>query len=266
MQRFGDVGRNPRRREGSNPLRRANPGKADLGERRHVRIGSEPLRGGDRERAHAPRLHHSDRIGDVEPGNVDVAIAEIADDLRAAALERDVDERDAGTLRQNLGVDLLIAADAGAAETHPARMSLGIGDEVGEGLRRRSVGREVRGGGEKEHRHVRERRDDLQVALVVDLQFLGEQDRRQPIGRDIADHQGVAVRPGARGLLDRDDAGGPRLVFHEHAATESLPQLLGVEARDDVGQPAGRVGHDDADRLRREGGLRPGGGRDAEEA
>jgi hypothetical protein len=43
-------------------------------------------------------------------------------------------------------------------------MLLGIGEKFAEGARR-----EVRRGGEKEHRDVGERRDNLHVALVIEL-------------------------------------------------------------------------------------------------
>ena len=159
---------------------------------------------------------------------------------------------EAGALGQDFGVDLLIAADAGAAVADLARMRLGVGEEFGEGLgERRNVGR----GREKEDRNVGERGDDLHVPLVVDLHLLREQDRRQSVGGNVADHQRVAVGPGARHLLDRDDAGGAGLVLDEDALPEALPQLLGIEARDHVGQAAGRIGHDDPDRLRWIGAL-----------
>ena len=41
-----------------------------------------------------------------------------------------------GALGQDLGVDVLIGADAGAAVAHLARMLLGVVDELGEGLGR----------------------------------------------------------------------------------------------------------------------------------
>ncbi len=210
----------------------------------------------DRQRTHAAGLHHADRIGDVEPRHLDVAVAEVADDLGAAVLERNVQELDAGALGEHLGVDLLIAADAGAAVADLARMRLGVGDEFGEGL-----GREVGRGRQEEHRHVGEPRHDLHVLAVVDLHLLGEQDRGQPVGRDIADHQRVAVGPRARHFLDRDDPGGAGLVLDHHALAERLAQLLGEQPRHHVGQAAGRIGHDDLDRLRRIGSLRGGAGR-----
>src|SRR5205085_9841904 len=101
---------------------------------------------------------------DVEPGDLDVAIGEIANDLRAAVLERDMKKLEAGALGQDLGVDLLIAANTGAAIAHLAGPLLGILEELGEGL-----GREVRRGREEEHWRFREPCDDLHYVVVIHL-------------------------------------------------------------------------------------------------
>jgi len=63
---------------------------------------------------------------------VDIAIGEIAEDLGAAALERNVHEVKTGAFGKDFGIDLLIAADAGAAVTDFARVFAGIGEKVGE--------------------------------------------------------------------------------------------------------------------------------------
>ena len=109
------------RRERRHPLRGANAGEADLREGGDVGMLRKPLLGRDGERAHAARLHHPDGIGDVEPRHMDVAVGEIADDLGAAAFERNVHEIEPGALGEDFGIDLLIAADAGAAVADLAR-------------------------------------------------------------------------------------------------------------------------------------------------
>jgi hypothetical protein len=97
---------------------------------------------------------------------------------------------------------------------------------------------EFRRGGEKKDRDVGERRDDLHVALVIELHFFRKQDRRQLVGRDVADHERVAVGAGARHLLDGDDCGSAGLVLDEYAAAQALPQLLGIKPRHhDTGVP-----------------------------
>src|SRR5207244_9604569 len=113
----------------------------------------------------------SDRVGDVEPRHMDIAVGEVAEDLGAAALEGDVDEIEAGAFGEDFGIDLLIATDAGAAVTDLARVFAGIGEKVGEGLEGK-----IRCGREKEDRDIRQRGDDLDVSLVVDSHLLYEHD------------------------------------------------------------------------------------------
>ena len=72
------------------------------------------------------------RHGDVEPRHVDIAIGEIAEDLGAAALEWNVHEIKTGAFGEDFGIDLLIAADAGATVTDLARVFAGVGEKVGE--------------------------------------------------------------------------------------------------------------------------------------
>jgi hypothetical protein len=204
----------------------------------------QPRFGGHRERAHATRFHHANRIGDVEPRHLDIAVAEVAQDLGAAALEWNVHEVETGAFGEDLGIDLLIAADAGAAVTDLARMLPGIGEKFAEVARR-----EFRRGGEKKDRDVGERRDDLHLALVIELHFFREQDRRQRVGRDVADHERVAVGASARHLLDGDDSGSAGLVLDEYVAAQALPQLLGIKSRHHVGEAPGCIRHDDADWL-----------------
>src|SRR6185436_3362519 len=108
-------------------------GYADLRESGDVGMLRQPPLGRDGERAHAAGLYHADRIGDVEPRHLDVAVDEIADDLGAAAFERNVHEVETCSLGKDLGVDLWIAADSGTAVSHLARMLPGIDQEIGEG-------------------------------------------------------------------------------------------------------------------------------------
>src|SRR5262249_18522631 len=128
-------------------------------------------------------------------------------DLGAAALERNVHEIETRAFGEDFGIDLLIAADAGAAVTDLARMFAGVGDKVGEGR-----GGKVRRGREKEDRDVRQRGDDLDVLLVVDFHLFCEHDRRNalvemlpiirvwPSGRARA-ISSIAMMPDAPGLF-----------------------------------------------------------------
>ena len=156
----------------------------------------------------------------------------------------------ARALGENLGVDVLVSAHAGAGVAHLFGVLLGVVDELGEGLRREIAGRR-----HEEHRRVGEPRDDLHVAVVVDFHALGEQDGRQAIGRDIADHDGVAVGLRARHFLDGNDARGAGLVLDQHVLSERFAKLLGVMARHRIGQAAGCVGDENPDRAARVGAL-----------
>ena len=75
---------------------------------------------------------------------------------------------------------------------------------------------------QEEDRRVGEPGDGLHLLVVVDRHQLGEQDRGEPVGRDVADHQRVAVGPRAGHGLDRDDAGGARLVLDDPCCPRSL--------------------------------------------
>ena len=118
------------------------------------------------------------------------------------------------------------------------------------------LGGEIAGRRHEEHRGVGQPRDHLHVAVVVDLHALRQQHGRQAIGRDVADHDGVAVGLGARHFLDGDDAGRAGLVLDQHVLAERFAELLGVVPRHRVGQPAGRVGDQHADRAVGIGALR----------
>src|SRR5262245_51355707 len=97
---------------------------------------------------------------------MDIAVGEIAEDFGAAALERNVHEIKTGAFGQDFGIDLLIAADAGAAVADLARVFAGIGEKVGE-----RHGGKIRRGREEEDRDIRERGDDLDVPLVSIFSF-----------------------------------------------------------------------------------------------
>src|SRR5262249_29699647 len=94
------------------------------------------------------------------------AIGEIAEDLGAAALERNVHEIETGAFGEDFSIDLLIAADAGAAVTDLARVFAGVGEKVGE-----RGGGKIRRGREEEDRDIRQRGNDLNAPLVVDFHF-----------------------------------------------------------------------------------------------
>ncbi|MCY1230109.1 hypothetical protein D9M68_754860 [compost metagenome] len=97
------------------------------------------------------------------------------------------------------------------------------------------------------------------------------------MGRGRGDAQRVAVRRGLGQEGGADAAAGAAAVVDHHGLAELLAELVGNDARHDIGGAAGGEGHDQRDRLGRvarlgggaerqaggEGGR--GGGQDAEE-
>ncbi len=175
-----------------------------------------------------------------------VAGDEIVGDGGAAALVRQVEHLDAGPLGERLHVVVVVAADADAGVAHLAGIGLGVGDELGIGLRR-----EVLGGGGEHERDLAQPRHQDDLLVVVDLHFLLVDDGRQHVGAGIADLQRVAVGPRPRHFLDGDDAEGARLVLDHDRLAENRPHVLADDADDDVGGAARSERHHDLDRLRR---------------
>ncbi len=152
----------------------------------------------------------------------------------------------AGALGEIGHVIMRIAAVADRAVTQLTRILLGIVDQLGHAFDVEILGRR-----HQERGDIDGIGDGHHVLGVVDLHFRRVDDRRDGIGRHVADHQRVAVRRRVRHVLERDDAERAGLVLHVERLAEALAQLIGENAPDDVGRAARRVGHDDLDRLRR---------------
>jgi hypothetical protein len=75
--------------------------------------------------------------------------------------------------------------------------------------------------------------------------------RVQRIGRDRAEADGVAIGRGLGHGVHADVAARAAAVVDEHRLAELFRHLLAHGARHQVGGAAGRVGHDEADRLGR---------------
>ncbi len=157
-------------------------------------------------------------------------------------------------LAKTSDVEMREAADPGAGVADLAGVLLRVRDQLRHRLRF-----EILRGGEEEGRIDREAGHRHHVLLEVDGELLLEQDRGDGIGRDVADHQRVAVRLGAGHFLDGENAEGARLALDHELLAEALPHLLAEQARGDVGGAAGSIGHDDLHRLRGIFVLRPGG-------
>ena len=76
---------------------------------------------------------------------------------------------------------------------------------------------------------------------------MDERRRIDGVRRRGRDQQRVAVGLGVLDLHGADRARGAALVVDDHGLAELLGQLVGEHAADDVGRPAGRERHDEAD-------------------
>jgi hypothetical protein len=84
---------------------------------------------------------------------------------------------------------------------------------------------------------------------------------RAHVAQPIADAQRIAVGRRACGAADPDAAAGARGVLDHHGLGERDGQMISKDARDRVGDPAGRHRHDDGDGARGIN-LRAGNGRE----
>ncbi len=241
------------------PGDRADAGIADLLHGRDIRIFGQALVVDQRQRPQLAGLDLRRGRGRVQEGDLTVTGDHVVDDAGGAVLVVDGDHVEIARALGEIGhVEVRIAAGTHGAVAHLAGIALGVGDQLRNGLHV-EVGR----GREQEFRNVVDHGHRDHAALVI-RQLRGRQHRRDGIGRDIADHHGIAVGLGVEHLVDRDDAVGARLVLDHEGLAQDLPQLLAQDAGHDVGGAAGRVRHHDLHRL---GGilvLRR--GRDAEHA
>jgi hypothetical protein len=150
-------------------------------------------------------------------------------------------------LGKDLDVVMREAADPGAGVANLAGILLRVRDQLRHRLRL-----EILRGGEKEGGIDREAGHRHHVLLEVDGELLGEQDRRDGIGRDVAHHQRVAIGLGAGHLFDGENAECARLTLDHELLAETLAHLLAEQARGDVGGAAGSIRNDD---FHRPGGI-----------
>ena len=97
----------------------------------------------------------------------------------------------------------------------------------------------------------RQHRDRLEILEVVERQRIhrGGADMRAPL----ADDDGVAVGRRAEHPRDADGAAGAADVLDDHRLAERGLHMVADDARDDVGDAAGRERHDQGHGLRRKG-------------
>ena len=102
----------------------------------------------------------------------------------------------------------------------------------------------------RHHQHVRHPRDAGDRREVADrvVRHLGVQPRVDGVRGDRAHHDRRAVGRGLGGDVGAEVAAGAGPVVDEDDA-EAVLDLLGQRAGDDVERAAGRIGHDEAERL-----------------
>ena len=141
-----------------------------------------------------------------------------------------------------------VGAVAGRRHVDLARIGLGVGDELGNGLGRNRWIDHHDNGNAADARDRRDVADEIEIELVVE--------RRVDRVRRSDQEERIAVRRRAHDRLGGDIAASARPVLDDELLAEPLRQPLTDQARDDVGRAAGGEADDDAHRPRRIG-LRP---------
>jgi hypothetical protein len=143
----------------------------------------------------------------------------------------------------NSSPEIWVVAGAVRGHVDLARIGLGIGDQLGDGLRRER----------RRHDHDERRRADIadrrdiadEVEAEIGVQQVAERVRR----RDL--EQRVAVRRGADHRFGRDIGAGAGLVLDDELLAQPIRQRLPDQPRGDVGRAARRIADDEPHRPRR---------------
>ena len=163
---------------------------------------------------------------------------------------------DAGHRPEELAREVDRGAEAGGGHVDLARIGLGVVDELLDGLRRhvRVDLHHVRHPRDPGHRH--------DVADEVERQVLVE--RRVDAVRRVDEEDRVAVGVGLDDGIGADVVAGAGPVVDEDLLVKPPAQPLPHQPCEHVRRPAGRIGHDPADRTRRIIGGRRGAGEDSD--
>ena len=135
---------------------------------------------------------------------------------------------------------MMRSADAAGAVAELARIGLGVGDELGDGLHRHVVV------DQQDERQMRHHRDRLEILhrVVGDLLVERRIDRHRRAGRH---QQRVTVGRGFRHRIDADLLAGAGPVLHHERLAEPLLPRQRRHPRQDVGRAGRRERHDDGD-------------------
>ena len=99
--------------------------------------------------------------------------------------------------------------------------------------------------GDQPHRTVRHQRDRLEILHHVERQGIGG--AVDHVRLPVAENNRAAVGRRARDPAGADGAARPGRVFDDDGLPERLPHPVAEDARQRVGRPARRVGHDNGD-------------------
>ena len=172
---------------------------------------------------------------------------ELLHNLRAAT-EGNAVHGNAGELLELARENLLRRAGADGRIAHLAGMRLGVAQEIAKAS-----------GGNA----ICQREPVIVFGDQRDRSDITELELRFPEERGVdrlemsAQQQRVTVARLRQRIPGRDHAGCGRLVFHDHALAQHLAQLIGHEARRNIGRAAGAEAHDQPDRTNRVGLLGP---------
>ena len=217
----------------------------------------EPRRGGDRrhagkllallQRRDAERLQAAGRDVRARGRVVDEhdrhgAAEQVLHGRRRAAIG-DLVELDAGRLLEQHGGEMERIADARMRDVDLARLGLRGGDQLGDRVHLQLVRVHQQHADE-----ARRQRDRREVLLGIERDLLVEALVGRE-GRDVAEQDGVAVRLRLGDEVRAEIGRGARLVLDHDRLADQLLHLLPDEAREEVGPAAGRIRHDQMDRL-----------------
>ena len=151
------------------------------------------------QRAEFSRLHHAGGAADVEERGLHVAAQHVLNNAGGAVLVRQGGHVEiAGALGEIGHVVMRIGAVADRAVLDLARVLLGVIDQLGHRFDRKIIG----GRHQQERRHVDQVGHRGDALRVVEGEFALVDDRRDGVGRDVADHQRVAVGRRFRQFVD----------------------------------------------------------------
>jgi hypothetical protein len=200
----------------------------------------ERLAAGDRQRLQHVALDlRQQRAEDVQPG-LDLVAADGGHHVGRALEGHHLQVQPGGALEQ-LGRQVLRGADVGRADVELAGVLAPVVDQLAqrlEGAARLADDDQVERGQRRHGREGLERVVGQRLEQgLADGGAAGDQQQRVAVGR------------GRGHRLAGDHAAGAGLVVDDHRLAQGARHVLAHGARRDVGRAAGRVGHDDADRL-----------------